>query len=304
MLKFTKKRFLKIEKILSNMNYLNIGCGTKFHKEWINIDMVSDSPYVIQHNLLNGLPFEDEKFDVVYHSQVLEHFPKNKAFDFIKECYRVLKPNGIIRIVVPDLENIVEEYKKHVNENLNNPTEISIANYDWILLEMYDQSVRNYLGGQMAEYLEQPEIINEKYILDRIGFVGRTIREQRKSQNNYSGSKQKVSGFLRLAKRIKRLLFQIDLRPKAVRQKFLKFFLTKEEYEYYKLGKFRSGGEIHLWMYDRFSLKMLLGKSGFKQVTIKSPFESNIPDWSAYELDVKNGYIYDPTSLFIEGRKL
>jgi predicted SAM-dependent methyltransferase len=289
---------------MSKLNYLNIGCGTKFHKDWVNIDMASDSPYVIRYNLLNGLPFEDEKFDVVYHSQVLEHFTKDDATVFLKECYRVLKPNGIIRIVVPDLENIVDEYKKYLNENLTGPSEISIANYDWILLEMYDQTVRNHWGGKMAEYLEQPEIINEKYILERIGFVGRTIREQCKSRNNYSGSKPEVSGFWKLARKIKRFLFQINLRPMAVRQKMLRFFLTKKEFEYYKLGKFRMGGEIHFWMYDRFSLKILLEKSGFKQIEVKSPFESGIPDWSEYVLDIKNGLVYDPTSLFVEGRKL
>jgi predicted SAM-dependent methyltransferase len=289
---------------MSKLNYLNIGCGTKFHKDWTNIDMASDSPYVIRYNLLNGLPFEDEEFDAVYHSQVLEHFMKDDATVFLKECYRVLKPNGIIRIVVPDLENIVDEYKKYLNENLTGPSEISIANYDWILLEMYDQTVRNHWGGKMAEYLEQPELINEKYILDRIGFVGRTIREQCKSQNNYSGSKPEVSAFLRLARKIKRFFFQFNSGQTAFRQKMLRFFLTKKEFGYYKLGKFRMGGEIHFWMYERFSLKMLLEKSGFEQIAVKSPFESNIPDWSEYELDVKNGLVYDPTSLFIEGRKL
>lgn len=289
---------------MSKLNYLNIGCGTKFHKDWVNIDMVSDSPYVMQYNLLTGLPFEDEKFDAIYHSQVLEHFPKEKALDFIRECYRVLKPSGIIRVVVPDLENIIDEYQEHLKKNLDSPNEISKANYDWILLEMYDQSVRNYWGGQMEQYLKQPELINEKYILDRIGFVGRTIREQCKSQNNHSGSKPEVSAFLRLARKIKRFFFQINSGPMAFRQKMLRFFLTKKEFGYYKLGKFRMGGEIHFWMYDRFSLKMLLEKSGFKQIAVKSPFESNIPDWAEYELDVKNGLVYDPTSLFIEGRKL
>ncbi len=289
---------------MSRVNYLNVGCGTKYHKDWVNIDIAPDSKYVIPCNILNGLPFEDEKFDVIYHSQVLEHFTKDKAIDFIKECYRVLKPNGIIRIVTPDLENIVDEYKKYLNENLSKSDEISEANYDWILLEMYDQSVRNYWGGKMAEYLRQPEIINEKYLLNRIGHKGRILREQTKIQINYSVSKPEVSDLLRLAKKIKRSIKKINLTPKEIRWKFLKFILTKDEFEYLKLGKFRLRGEIHYWMYDRFSLKMLLEKCGFKQIKIESPFESSIPDWSVYELDVKNGLVYDPNSLFIEGMKV
>jgi predicted SAM-dependent methyltransferase len=289
---------------MSKLNYLNIGCGTKFHKDWINIDIESDSPFVIPYNLLNGLPFADEKFEVIYHSQVLEHFPKEKALDFIKECYRVLKPNGIIRIVVPDLEYIVNEYKNQLNENLSNPSEVSLANYDWSMLELYDQTVRNYSGGQMAVYLKQAEIINEKYILNRIGIGGRKLREQYIDQNITSINKTKVSGVLRLVKKIKRFIVKINFRPKAFRQNVLKIILTKKEYEYLKLGKFRLGGEIHFWMYDRFSLKMILERCGFKRISFKSPFESEIPYWASYELDVKNGSIYDPHSLFIEGIKI
>ncbi len=141
---------------MAKLNYLNAGCGNKFHPDWHNVDMTSDSPDVLAANLLNGIPFPDNRFDVVYHSQVLEHFPKEKAGGFLKECYRVLKPNGIIRVVVPDLENIVNEYSKLLKENIEHSGELSAANYDWIMLELYDQTVRNYSGGQMAEYLQQP----------------------------------------------------------------------------------------------------------------------------------------------------
>jgi|ERR1035437_933412 predicted SAM-dependent methyltransferase len=289
---------------MSKLNYLNIGCGNKFHKDWTNIDIESNSPFVISYNLLNGLPFADEKFEVIYHSQLLEHFPREKALDFIKECYRVLKPDGIIRIVVPDLEYIVNEYKNQLNENVSNPSEVSLANYDWSMLELYDQTVRNYSGGQMAEYLKQAEIINEKEILDRIGIGGRKLREQYVSQNNTSINKPKDSGVLGLVKKIKRFMVKINFRPKSFRPRLLKFILTNTEFKCLKLGKFRLSGEIHFWMYDRFSLKMILERGGFKQISFKSPLESEIPDWASYELDVKNGSIYDPNSLFIEGIKI
>lgn len=163
---------------MEKLKYLNLGCGKKYHKQWVNVDMATTSEDIIAYNLLKGIPFPNDHFEVVYHSQVLEHFPKEKASDFIKECYRVLKPGGIIRIVVPDLENIVDEYKKFLNENLSNPNALSEANYEWILLEMFDQTVRNHSGGLMAEYLKRPTVINENYVIDRIGYEGRKIRDQ------------------------------------------------------------------------------------------------------------------------------
>jgi predicted SAM-dependent methyltransferase len=271
---------------MEKLNYLNVGCGNKFHKQWVNIDMVSSTKDVIAYNLIKGIPFSNEHFDVVYHSQVLEHFPKEKAYDFISECYRVLKPGGIIRVVVPDLENIVNEYKKYLDENLNNPSEMSGANYDWILLEMYDQTVRNYSGGQMAEFLERPKVINEKYVIDRMGYVGRHIR------NTYlNGSAE--------SNKIKKAFSSLRMFKKAVRYVFSRILQTEAS----RIGSFRLGGEIHMWMYDRYSLSKLLKECGFENISIKTPFESEIPDWSKYELDVKDGLAFDPTSLFIEAKK-
>lgn len=139
-------------------NYLNVGCGNKFHSSWTNVDMTSNSPHVLSHNLLRGMPFPDARFDVVYHSQVLEHIPKKKAPFFVNECFRVLKPGGIMRVVVPDLENIAGEYLKQLADNIRMPSRLSEANYDWIMLEMYDQAVRNYSKGQMAEFMQNPEL--------------------------------------------------------------------------------------------------------------------------------------------------
>jgi hypothetical protein len=63
------------------------------------------------------------------------------------------------------------------------------------------------------------------------------------------------------------------------------------------------GGEIHLWMYDRFSLARLLKDVGFRDIKIKNAFDSDIPNWSLHELDVKDGLVYDPSALFMEAKK-
>ena len=276
---------------MSNLNYLNLGCGNKFHKDWVNVDMVSNSPYVKSYNLLKGLPFPNDQFDVIYHSHVLEHFPKEKAPDFIRECFRVLKPGGIMRVVVPDLENIVNEYVKHLNENTENTSRQSEANYDWILLEMYDQTVRNYSGGQMAEFLKQSELVNEGYVLGRSGYLGKSIR------NNYMAQEDGKQGVYNLIKAAQRLGTKKVISNILRKLSYVLFSSEK------KIGAFRLSGEIHMWMYDRFSLSRLLRKVGFENIEIKRPYESDIHQWDKYELDVKNGAVFDPTSLFMESKK-
>lgn len=279
-------------------SYLNVGCGAKFHKDWTNVDMVSSSPHVIRHNLLKGFPFSDNIFDAVYHSQVLEHFPKEEAFKFIKECHRVLKKNGVIRIVVPDLENIVVEYKKYLDENLNNPSRYSEANYDWILLEMYDQTVRNFTGGQMGKILKQKNLVNEHYLVTR----GMTSGNRRDTQSLYSKTMVMFKDFKNASEMVIILTKVLGYtKRKIVKLKRRTFnFLLGEKY---RIGDFRLSGEVHQWMYDRFSLSRLLSNAGFEDIKVKNSYESEIPDWELFELDVKDGRAYAPSGLFIEAKK-
>jgi predicted SAM-dependent methyltransferase len=271
---------------VDKLDYLNIGCGEKFHKAWENVDIKSNSPYVKPHNVLDGLPYANNQFAVVYTSQVLEHFPKEKAPFFLSECLRVLKPGGILRIVVPDLENIAREYLKNLTGVLENQSKIAEAKYDWILLEMYDQAVRNYSGGQMAEFLGQPNLINEKYVIDRIGYVGRNIvNMSRKKKSDIYKTKVK------------------NVTLKKMMQYGIKQLKRMISTEARKIGDFRLGGEVHLWMYDRFSLSRLLSQAGFEKIELLSPHESATPSWSTYELDAKDGAVFDPTSLFMEASK-
>jgi predicted SAM-dependent methyltransferase len=276
---------------VDKVNYLNVGCGDKFHKAWTNIDMGSNSPHVQVHNLLNGFPYGENQFDALYHSQVLEHFPKEKAAGFLRECFRVLKPGGIVRVVVPDLENIASEYLRHLKENMENPTEVSVANYDWIMLEMYDQTVRNHSRGQMGEFLKRPSIPNERYIVDRVG--QRSILERSRRQAGAAGNGRQLPTVDQLKRVTPRRLFSyVSTRLR-----------DKLGSEASRIGAFRLGGEVHMWMYDRFSLSKLLAEVGFVNAEKVDAYSSAIPDWPVYELDVKSGAVFDPTSLFMEARK-
>src|ERR1700733_13753782 len=83
---------------------LNFGCGTRYAPGWTNIDFHGEGTHVKRVNLLAGFPFPDNSFDAVYSSHVLEHFTPQQGSFLIRESCRVLKPGGILRTVVPDLE--------------------------------------------------------------------------------------------------------------------------------------------------------------------------------------------------------
>ncbi len=281
------------------MKLLNLGCGNKYHKDWLNIDFVSNSECVKAHNLLKGIPLKDESIDVVYHSHILEHFSKEDGYHFIQECFRVLNKGGIIRIAVPDLEIIAKEYLKNLQLSIEGDKKAK-NNYEWIKLELFDQMVRNVSGGEMLRYLEQPVISNETYVFNRIGSEGKIIRESflnkpNPIQNKISKRQLKASGLKLIFKKMKAVFKKIKPGKSA---------MTMQQYKALQIGQFRLGGEIHQWMYDRYSLGELLKKVGFGEIKICNAFESEIQNWETYELDVVNGEVRKPDSLFIEAKKL
>ena len=78
---------------------------------WVNVDLLGDGAD-LSWNLLHPLPFADATVDAIFHEHVLEHFDFAAGLRFCKECYRLLKPTGSLRIVVPDAEEYVERYRR------------------------------------------------------------------------------------------------------------------------------------------------------------------------------------------------
>lgn len=63
------------------------------------------------------IPEKDGTVDVIYSSHMIEHLEKEDAIKFLKEVRRVLKRGGIIRIAVPNIKYLVENYLKDNDAN-------------------------------------------------------------------------------------------------------------------------------------------------------------------------------------------
>jgi predicted SAM-dependent methyltransferase len=273
------------------MNLLNFGCGSVFHSSWMNVDIVSSSPYVLAHDIRQNLPYSDNYFDACYSSHVLEHCQPEEARKVTEECYRVLKQKGIIRLVVPDLESIAREYLATL-EKANSGSEEAEYNYDWMMLELYDQTIRKFSGGEMKNYLKDPNIPNQDFIRSRIGTEAENFWNRQSTQKSLLEKivSKNPSWFARKIQMMLAGSIVSLVAGKASRQAF-------EE------GLFRNSGEIHHWMYDRYSLRRLLERSGFTDVRVCQADESQIPDFNTYGLDTINGQVRKPDSLFMEAIK-
>lgn len=89
---------------------LNLGCGRHTLKGWINYD-IENHPDVKFLDLSHGrLPHVDKSVDYIFSEHFIEHITKEQARRLIGECFRVLKPTGVLRIVTPDLGRLVRAY--------------------------------------------------------------------------------------------------------------------------------------------------------------------------------------------------
>jgi SAM-dependent methyltransferase len=176
---------------------INIGCGpTGQIKGFDNLDnspsvLVSKIPFlktilykvgiiakhqydadwsgVIRCDASKGLPYKDESVDKIYSSHFLEHIPQDKALSVLKECYRVLKPEGVMRLVVPDLFFCAKQYVEKTKvlleqQKLSDDRHI----HDAFLNDMYGAYLnKKRYGAEHCYMYDTPTLVA---ILNSIGF--------------------------------------------------------------------------------------------------------------------------------------
>lgn len=188
------------------MKKLNLGSGINGLADWINIDnsynarlvkwpklryllykmgFITKDLYevpwersnIMIHDVRKKLPFDDGSFDYIYSSHLIEHLEKKEAEDLLRDCLRILKKNGIIRVVTPDLHVFATNYLKEYNQK-----------------KLKKQASENFLLGigllsdpksqdpWYVKYLRADHqwLYDEKSLKELLEFVGFTKIERRK----------------------------------------------------------------------------------------------------------------------------
>ncbi len=159
---------------------LNVGCGLNmFHHGWVNID-VHDWPQFAQangygylrHDVKQGLPYETEKVDLIFIPNLLEKLTYREGLAFLRECRRVLKPDGAMRIVVTDTDFLVgegiEQFDELSEAITSAPTQITKL---WALL--YE--------GKNSSY----DYLTLDYQLKEAGFLSRIASFRNSEENSH-----------------------------------------------------------------------------------------------------------------------
>ena len=248
-------------------------------------------------NASGGIPAASQSVNVVYHSHLLEHLHQGEGEDLIQECFRVLKPGGIVRVVVPDLERICKDYLSTIQE-IDEGTKHAHLNAHWMRMELFDQMTRKVSGGKMLQFLQSnPD--NKEFIFKRCGNEILSFISHTSKKPHSAPPVQTIPLHLKFKQLLKNF-FNLSWH----KEKLLKTLLSISDYEALHCGRFNQSGELHKQMFDRISLQALLQQVGFSQCTLQSHLSSYFPQWKEFYLDNNRlGEARKPDSLYLEAIK-
>jgi predicted SAM-dependent methyltransferase len=148
---------------------LQLGAGEHPHEGWLNTDLHGyGRDELVFLDVRKRFPLPDESFDLVYSEHMLEHLTYAEGQDCLRECRRVLKPGGAIRIATPSLERLArlyeggdlqERYVRWAVETLDPETEAPLPGV----------ALNNFFRSWGHRFIYDPQTL--RHALTEAGFV-------------------------------------------------------------------------------------------------------------------------------------
>jgi len=104
------RAFLLDQQLLADKDYLDLGCGAHTHEQFINVDYNWNPGVDICWDITRGLPLPSEAVIGIFSEHCLEHLSLADGDAALRECWRLLKPGGTLRLSVPDGELYLTRY--------------------------------------------------------------------------------------------------------------------------------------------------------------------------------------------------
>jgi SAM-dependent methyltransferase len=92
---------------------LNWGCGDWTEPGWINSDQKEGPGIDISCDIRNGLPLDSDSMDYIVSIHALPEVPYPDLVPILEELRRVLKPGGVLRLSLPDLDKGIQAYLRN-----------------------------------------------------------------------------------------------------------------------------------------------------------------------------------------------
>ncbi|NEO96283.1 MAG: methyltransferase domain-containing protein [Moorea sp. SIO3G5] len=114
------RRYLDTWLETSEFRLINLGGGSNCFEGCLTVDIDPRADTYV--DITKKLPFDNASIDAIFCEEVLEHVDLQLGRNLLKECWRILKPGGIIRIATPNLNWFTEQSSNSLTacDNINN----------------------------------------------------------------------------------------------------------------------------------------------------------------------------------------
>lgn len=119
------------------LSRLHLGCGNIHIPGWCNVDVLKTGATDLVLDIASLPGIQKDSVRAIYACHVLEHFSTAAVPTVLRRWFEVLAPGGMLRISVPDLDEITRIYQENLG-HFHTP-----GNQPWIAL---------IYGGQKDQY--------------------------------------------------------------------------------------------------------------------------------------------------------
>lgn len=152
----------RLNRIYSKKVPINLifGCGGTAYESWLGVDCFFSGNVDFVLDLRRKLPFNTASVDLCYSEHFVEHLSQKELLLHLSEIFRILKPGGRYRMVVPAALRFVERYAA-------DDSAFFLLAFPWAQRPM--EAVRDiiYFAGDHKNVLDFKEL---EYLAKRVGF--------------------------------------------------------------------------------------------------------------------------------------
>jgi predicted SAM-dependent methyltransferase len=162
------KRYLRTH----DVHKLQLGAGEHPHEGWLNTDLhgYGRGDELVYLDVRKRFPLPDASFDFVFSEHMLEHLTYAEGQRCLRECFRVLRPRGRIRIATPSLERLAALYAAE-------PSDVQRRYLRWAVDTLEPETdaplpgvvVNNFFRSWGHRFIYDPQTL--RYALGEAGFV-------------------------------------------------------------------------------------------------------------------------------------
>lgn len=152
---------------------VNIGAGDKGRPGWVNMDVLKLPGVNCVYDSRKSLPFPDNSVKGIFCEHFFEHIDYTEEVPyFLSECHRVLLVEGVIRIIVPDIERYLHGYVEEGWDALNRLRPLDADRKDFYVGNRYNTKMEliNVLFRQGHEHKFAYDYETLSFLLRRYGF--------------------------------------------------------------------------------------------------------------------------------------